>query len=1067
MAYGDDRIFSIPYTPVYEEITPRNYDYFDRSGVVLELFGDKAGNVDISLLTQYLKNIIERYEAYSDRTQPRFGDPSLGEQREDAELARRILKMIKDKELKVVLTLDAFKESVGDDLYANLVVMLNLREDEQTFRELAVRPLDDGREEFPEMQGRLQKYEVAPAAVASLKSKVGAGYFERMENLFAIAAQRGTNEGKGEEAFKFAADIVTYETGGKTFAISERFKPFLNNPNHPMICVDEHMKRSGKRFEFGYFVLCGLEEFLQNDVDGTHQLTDAFLNRNNDNELIKVNLPDSLTIMEGEEIVIPNFVQTPLENFEFRYEVKYHGRYYKVYRAYDKEKNTFTISAPKNLSNHEQSREKFSFTIRPETPLGPYAPAGELRYECDVSVKNMDEPPSVQISGDEYVVEGAIFCLDVKWPTDPEGDAISFDWSETSGHGVELVTHNYGRRVCAQAPVLGAISRPLGLKLDAKSVLKTASIEPAATSVTKTVYVLPRVDVGENLQLPVEVVRAMTDPNGSEMASASLAGEEGIYIFLRLPRPLENYQYKIDADVANEVNVEGAVATISERAWGPFERVPSEDGIYAYFSRSPKEPYIKSGRYTFYDNDVQIFKKGDHSSTSVRLKGNVNIDNSAAPLQIRFGEVKRLSDSMLRVRFDMTNRDAEQAGIEIADGTPVDIGIKQGDNIRFETTVKLTRDANSFNIDVPFPKEFASSNYYGEQYIFITVDLKDSNGRKIELLYSDRFQENGGGVFERIRLSTPNYPMPPNWLGLEIDWPESHGLAEKTIPGASYSFGPLMDFSLWHRFQSYPPVEIEKGKKYFIPFFTQKRLGDPATGGGTISGEIGMRVPFKDGEKGSWWVGVKTNTYLQVVSGAVRTPRGEDMFANGKKDEKGENGEGGVGVDDCPEIKTSIGAFKKEIDEKARIEFFKGEVRPGDEFYVDLVLPVEPDRYEITDWFINKVYINVIISDKVGNEHTLGLVRHEVVDGHIMRLYFKAPTLLTGEIKSAFIGNLLAVQPSYVVKYLECKGEKYKKKINVAPFDKWTGTYSLNINFVTDKDKKIEGTGKLLKEDGK
>lgn len=96
-----------------------------------------------------------------------------------------------------------------------------------------------------------------------------------------------------------------------------------------------------------------------------------------------------------------------------------------------------------------------------------------------VSITNVDQPPTVSAGAPQSVDEGSLVLLSGSG-SDPDGDPVSFSWTQTSGPAVTLVNANTATAVFV-APQVDAAGATLGFQLAATANGQTAT---ASTTVT-------------------------------------------------------------------------------------------------------------------------------------------------------------------------------------------------------------------------------------------------------------------------------------------------------------------------------------------------------------------------------------------------------------------------------------------------------------------------------------------------------------------------------------------------------------------------------------------------------
>jgi hypothetical protein len=135
------------------------------------------------------------------------------------------------------------------------------------------------------------------------------------------------------------------------------------------------------------------------------------------------------------------------------------------------------------------------------------------------NVTNVDKPPVANAGPDQTVNEGTLVILTAAGSSDPDGDALSFAWTQTAGPAVTLTGSNTVSPVfiAPNVPVTGA-TLTFSVAVTAAGVTRSASVNVNVTDVTNqqpTVSAGPNQSVNERTLGQLHAVA--NDPDGDPL----------------------------------------------------------------------------------------------------------------------------------------------------------------------------------------------------------------------------------------------------------------------------------------------------------------------------------------------------------------------------------------------------------------------------------------------------------------------------------------------------------------------------------------------------------------------
>ncbi|MBI2974442.1 MAG: hypothetical protein HYY43_02490, partial [Deltaproteobacteria bacterium] len=768
MAIGNTS--GLPHVPAYRTIEPKEYSFFDFSHIIEENYL-KDGLMDLDKLKTDLSFSLNKDMPSEER---RLVTDILRTVREASQLHGMTPK-----------TVSEFRELICEKSFFKLKVLLHLREEEFYFNQFLSTVMFEGDFDFEALRTRIERFGVLPENAASFKEQLGPHFYERFERLFMAAATSGIYEGRSEESVKLLANLIAYDDTHFIYGISKSFAPSINNPDYFPICEDIKLPKDSRwlmRTAEGYRFFCGLREFLKADVSNEHKVGELLLDDVRKTGTYEINLPPAIDIKEGETVVFEGVFKTNVVGLEYDIKMDVEvpkGAEDRFFAKYDPEENKLTLTAARNYDNHEQYRIKVKMHAE-ITNLDGQFPAFEPNLDAtrEFSVFNDNEPPRLLAKAPKHVREGQLFCMDAK-VIDPEGDPVNIEWYQIDGLEGKSVIHEGGVRACLQADATHQIEKPYQFRVVAKDVINSVQhpeILAKSTDDYLLVYNLPRMRVaGDEVELPLDVIEALTNPDGPQMAAIAYATSTHLLTFLRMPDELKYYGNRLKANhVANVINVTGCDGSIGKRSWSACDDVPSSEGVYAYVATSPVRPWIKPGVYPFNGAAIYLEHMQKPIRAKIPIKGAANIKDSARTMLLSIEDPERVSDAIIRIPFRVKNviYDKEQM-LQLPDELPVTLNVKGSsragvvDMERKMTAVLQERDGMdaAYAIDIPLPPEYTPRT----NSLLFEVEVKDRENEMAQLYAKKRFVSKGSSLFDSINLSTPTYLMPFPWVMVYID----------------------------------------------------------------------------------------------------------------------------------------------------------------------------------------------------------------------------------------------------------------------------------------------------------
>ncbi len=1059
----------LPYVPVYDLVTePVQYTFFDTSSVVKELYIDEGGVLDIERFISDLEQIIDRYKKFEELEKNGAHYTNLGEREEssDAILASQILRKIRaaGPGTEGIDMLSGLQFVIGGELYYRLKVMLEIRKDEKLF-------LGRGAP-FDGMKTALARYGVNPQTVASLKKRIGSDYFGRLEKLFVKTAAVGMYEGRTEDVVKFVVDIITYGDDGNLYSISKRFKPVFQNPDYFPSCGDVTLPThpiEKIQTEAGYQIYCGLREFLEKDVKGEHSPHQAILNNTKETATFQITLPDEIKVLEGATQVFEGVFSTNVIGAEFSEAFQFDvpkGAEGKMFFKYDHDGNRLTIKAVNIENDHEQYKVGIrpSFTVTNLDVQHPlYRP--ELSDDSTVALVNENEPPRLVVKGPSHIFEGNIFCMDAE-VVDPEGDPTELSWKQVEGPSATLVEHEDAKRVCARADATHQVEKPFHFKVAAvDSVERWPWLSAMTTEKEIEVFNLPSISMGQDIiNLPPEVIVALTDPKGDPMSAVALANETSLYIFLRLPEPLDRYAYDIMAPIANTLNLDGCAGNVTARKWAQFKRVPSDGNILAYYTESKIGEWIQLGKYSFRRGGSKVSLEHMEKPiwATIPVKGEIEIKDGARAVKISAGIGDRISDSVIRIPLKISNAvQKEEEVLQLKEELPVTVkisGSSRVGNVVLSTTVTAKRQnieegGNAlYYIDIPLPESYTIENSDMDLYLSVQNRL----GEEAQLRIKRKLHSRTASIFNDLDIS-----LPPNYIAL-FPWYMIYLNAgrklQKYMPYlaqgkhdftlASRGGGSKVQLASERSWTKHEPeslmVKIPAG---VFGHYSQSLVRSLKGNDGKISGLSSFLLPVDISQPDlvdPWKADITWSRALEVSSYFPKYPQAPELVKKEEEPEKDINPLYAIG-----------GLFyllKKalEISMEAlgnMLKYGDGDVKPagitpvgesakaGETFYLNLFVPSKEGIYDLKEVYyadgdtpreLSRTF-TVEFVDRLGNSYATGAQKAERVDQNNYRFAFEVPTILLSGEHTATVRIRRPISANFVVSY--SSPEDTEKKI--------------------------------------
>lgn len=1110
----------LPYVPAHELVVPKPYTYFDATDRVAEQF---VRNDVLDL--QYLQEELTFLRNHAD---PRAQGMAI-----ESKVARLVLErlhVVSWLNSSVPKTATEFRALIGADLYQALNVVLHLRDEELHADQLTAQPAADT-PTFTLLEQRLMRLGVSPENIDAMSAQLDAlelavariidpgvthvpqELARRWRQLFLRTAHRGVVEGRTEDAIRFLARVTTVRVGQAIYRTARRFQPILTSPGSLGVDpVATPRMTEWLRTRFGQQIADGLQHYLRNDVQGTHDGAEFIQNDLQATGVYQLNLPAELTIAEGETKVFSNVFTTNVVGAQSRVRLVLElppGAEEFVFARYDADHNRLTIKAAPNDVNHEQYVVKVRveaevpnvYQLRPiETP--------RLAVTTQVAITNANEPPRLRLAGPQHVEDGGLFCLDIAELVDPEGDPIDVHWFQEGGPTAQLVRHQGGRRICAQVAPTGQLDVPFKFSALAHDVIDPArypGLQSRTAYASLLVYSLPTVELakGDWVQLPPHVVELLTDPDGKDTAAVVFASSSFLYILLRLPTDLRSFVSEIHAPVANVVNVDGCEGTIPHRTWSDLTKVAGN--VFAYQSRSPLRPWIRPGTYDF--SRVARIALEDLRRpiwANVPVEGAADVSLGAKSLHLELGELQDDGSGTLRLPFHINNALFNgQPLLKLPEHLPVRIAVNgqsRAGAVALTQTVQAQRTTTNdrdavYHIEIALPQE------YRPQDATMTVDLliEDIEG-EVAQLRSEREMWGDGSAFDALALTMPSATIPFPWMTADLRTAPQHRTLLAQVAAGRHAFSLLPPMRLrqvseavaltvdprWMRMDSSAalatlPLRIGTAYGWSV---ARTFIG----AGGEIRGGSHFTLPKTAESDPTWNVSLQWNSEMPIEP-IAGYPDGREMLRQQPAEKVAVRVERTPGGSpESPLERAYRLAFERllemlhsgitlksgETAGPVTMRVVERDVHAGQVFHVDIVLPIVEGEYQLRGIVADAApgdMLRATITDRGGRRpatYTVGATAMAKVNATTWRVTFEAPEFLPAGEYNTTVQIRRPLAANYTIYYQHPEGEKILQR-TVGTTVLSTGQRALSELTIhgEQRHRNMEGRGGAVQTPGK
>ena len=445
------------------------------------------------------------------------------------------------------------------------------------------------------------------------------------------------------------------------------------------------------------------------------------------------------------------------------------------------------------------------------TPLA--APELKMLRVITVRVDNANEAPTANILGAGHVKEGEEICLDPSL-ADPEHDPVTPKWGLKAGNAA--IRLDPGGRICLTPPITHRFERPLDVELTATDRINTKQhpgLKPATGTAVARVFVDPTVPLptGEMVEPPKDVVEIMSNPDQPGMETAPMARGAFLYVFLRLPRPFDSFgAVRVNSDIASLLTFESETGSLygfaRERVWSPFQAAPVGPATFVAYSRSPIRRWTNGGTYKFDDNDKSstVEVQDRWADLTVGIKGEVTIDPPEA--RVRLGMKVEPSwdrDWLFRLSFDNVRDPDGTPFFKVPGELPFEISVT---NETTAGTARLSRSVKGRRLPSPDPNRLlyeipvaVPERYAANAAVKVGFRMANRYGEEAKFYYEVPTLPPSAGktVFDGFQFKIDSDPIPLPWYLLRLQTPPD--LA-----------APILGSGLSTRFSICPPEDARR-----------------------------------------------------------------------------------------------------------------------------------------------------------------------------------------------------------------------------------------------------------------